>query len=143
MTEGSAVDDKEAEQRMHQMAFAQSMHQTSMSFFKTAKSSFMSTNDLSLEHQMSDSYKVWGAQLQAKHEAQIEEQSELAGNADQIVAGGSMSILRRRGKNQATTKQERETKGFCFNSELLNTDILNLLQVYHDEANAGRVSILA
>jgi len=37
------------------------MHQTSMSFFKTAKSTFMSTNDLSLEHQMTDSYKAWGA----------------------------------------------------------------------------------
>lgn len=31
----------------------------------------------------------------------MENQSDLAGNADQIVAGGSMSILRRRGKNAA------------------------------------------
>jgi len=38
--------DDEEEERRAQMEFEQSMRATSMSFFKTAKSTFMSTNDL-------------------------------------------------------------------------------------------------
>lgn len=49
MTEGGD-DDEDREQ----MEFEQSLRDTSMSFFKTAKSTFMSTNDLESKSMMND-----------------------------------------------------------------------------------------
>lgn len=54
MTEAAAEDDED--ERRAQMEFEQSMRATSMSFFKTAKSTFMSTNDLQSDHLMTESY---------------------------------------------------------------------------------------
>lgn len=54
MTEAAADDDED--ERRAQMEFEQSMRATSMSFFKTAKSTFMSTNDLQSDHLMTESY---------------------------------------------------------------------------------------
>ena len=51
MTEGAADEDEENERR-EQMEFEQSLRDTSMSFFKTAKSTFMSTNDLESKSMM-------------------------------------------------------------------------------------------
>ena len=54
MTEAGADDDED--ERRAQMEFEQSMRATSMSFFKTAKSTFMSTNDLQSDVLMTESY---------------------------------------------------------------------------------------
>ena len=68
----------------------------------------MSTTDLLSDKVMTDhSMAAWGAgvsELAARCEfgaAPEEEGSDLAGNAKQIMAGGTMSILRRKGKNAA------------------------------------------
>ena len=60
MTEGAADEDEENERR-EQMEFEQSLRDTSMSFFKTAKSTFMSTNDLESKSMMNQSEQAWGA----------------------------------------------------------------------------------
>lgn len=54
-----AGDDDEEERRA-QMEFEQSMRATSMSFFKTAKSTFMSTNDLQSDQVLTESFPAWG-----------------------------------------------------------------------------------
>ena len=46
MTEGAEDHLDDNDERREQMEFEQSLRDTSMSFFKTAKSTFMSTNDL-------------------------------------------------------------------------------------------------
>ena len=56
MTEGG--DDNE-EERNQQMEFEQSLRDTSMSFFKTAKSTFMSTNDLESKSMMNQSQQAF------------------------------------------------------------------------------------
>ena len=53
MTEGG--DDDDGNERREQMEFEQSLRDTSMSFFKTAKSTFMSTNDLESKSMMNQS----------------------------------------------------------------------------------------
>lgn len=45
----------EEDERRAQMEFEQSMRATSMSFFKTAKSTFMSTQDLNSDNQLTES----------------------------------------------------------------------------------------
>lgn len=45
-TEGNDGGEDDDNERREQMEFEQSLRDTSMSFFKTAKSTFMSTNDL-------------------------------------------------------------------------------------------------
>ena len=70
-----------------------------MSFFKTAKSTFMSSNGQS-------SNQAWLSQYGGDYRPPKRDNkenksvigSDLAGNADQIIAGGTMSILRRKGK---------------------------------------------
>ena len=42
----SEADFEDEEERRAQIEFEQSMRDTSMQFFKTAKSTFMSTNDM-------------------------------------------------------------------------------------------------
>jgi hypothetical protein len=65
----------------------------------------------------------------------------LAANADHILAGGSMSILRRKGKQFKDRREKLEgTRGTNVNREILSNDILTLLQIFHDEANTGNVS---
>ena len=54
MTEGAGIDEEDNERR-EQMEFEQSLRDTSMSFFKTAKSTFMSTNDLESKSMMNQS----------------------------------------------------------------------------------------
>ena len=54
MTEGAGIDEEDNESR-EQMEFEQSLRDTSMSFFKTAKSTFMSTNDLESKSMMNQS----------------------------------------------------------------------------------------
>ena len=54
MTEGVGIDEEDNERR-EQMEFEQSLRDTSMSFFKTAKSTFMSTNDLESKSMMNQS----------------------------------------------------------------------------------------
>ena len=57
------------------------------------------------------------------------------------MAGGTMSILRRKGKQFKDRRgNEKENRGAKFNYELLSGDIHTLLQVFHDEANGGEVS---
>ena len=59
------------------------------------------------------------------------------------MAGGSMSLLRRRGKRGGNERIEAAAghqRGARFNYELLSGDIQTLLQVFHDEANGGKVS---
>ena len=133
------------------MEFEQSMRATSMSFFKTAKSTFMSSNDLHSDQLMTDSVtQAWAdGRGVGRTEADYEAQSDLAGNADQIIAGGTMSILRRKGKQfkergrrGGANEHEAHGRGAKYYSELLSSDIQTLLQVFHDEANTGNVSQL-
>ena len=103
-----------------------------MSFFKTAKSTFMSTNDLQSDFVLqSESQQAWPNQRD-------EVDSELAGNADQILAGGTMSILRRKNKQfvgkDLRGRENERNKGTKFNYELLSNDIVSLLQVFQDDA---------
>lgn len=52
-----------------------------------------------------------------------------------------MSILRRKGKQfKDNRRRDREVHGAKYNSELLSSDILTLIKVFHDEAFAGDVS---
>lgn len=75
MTEGD-----EDEMRA-QMEFEQSMRNTSMSFFQTAKSTLMSENDLGSKSHRNESYSAWGeAVKQPGHEEA--DGSDLAGNAE-------------------------------------------------------------
>ena len=70
------------------MEFEQSMSATSMSFFKTAKSTFMSTNDLQSDHLMTESFQAWGAESSTVARGDgmrgedDDEGSDLGGNAD-------------------------------------------------------------
>ena len=86
------------------------MRATSMSFFKTAKSTFMSTNDLQSDNQLTDLYRPQSvAKGGTGHGDEEDDESDLAGNAEQIVVGSSMSILRRRGRqNKENRHLERE-----------------------------------
>ena len=107
------------------------MRATSMSFFKTAKSTFMSTNDLQSEHLMTESNNhAWAESSVAKAHGQFEAESDLAGNTDQIIAGGTMSILRKKGKQfkergrrNYDGDQETHGRGAKYYSELLSSDI--------------------
>jgi len=51
---------------------------------------------------MTESFVAWGDQSVARADDarvdDVDDGSELAGDADQIMAGGTMSILRRKGK---------------------------------------------
>jgi len=71
-----------------------------MSFFQTAKSTFMSSNDRQLQKSSMTGSRGWfkPGRNDIERESVGLDESELAANADQIVAGGSMSILRRKGK---------------------------------------------
>lgn len=136
MTEGG--DDDDEDERRAQIEFEQSLRESSMSFFKTAKSTFMSTNDLESKSLMNESYPAWGEAAKANRGEEEVDCTDLAANGNQIMAGGSMSILRRKGKQ---LKDRRGSgRGAKFNYELLSGDILTLMQVFHDEANAGDVS---
>ena len=92
------------------------MRATSMSFFKTAKSTFMSTNDLQSDNFASESFVAWGDQSATPAPGRggpatiVDEDdgSELASNADHILAGGSMSILRRKGKQFKDKRMGRD-----------------------------------
>ena len=97
MTEGDISDEDE---HRAQMEFEQSMRATSMSFFKTAKSTFMSTNDFHSQAWGADQSTIAGRaeEPRAVFEYASAEGSDLAANAEQIIAGGSMSILRRKGR---------------------------------------------
>ena len=66
------------------MKFQEMLRETSMSFFKTAKSTFMSTNDLASEHLMTESNNqhAWAESSVAKAHGQFEAESDLAGNTD-------------------------------------------------------------
>ena len=82
----------------------------------------------------------------AKAEPRGEEEddgSDLAGNADHILAGGSMSILRRKGKQfkDKRGKDREGGRGGQMNYELLSSDILTLLQVYKEEATDGMTNV--
>ena len=69
----------------------------------------MSSNDLQTNSLMTE---AWGEQSGAKctlptrGDAESVEESDLAANTEQILAGGSMSILRRKGK-QLSLKKNR------------------------------------
>lgn len=96
------------------MEFEESMRATSMSFFKTAKSTFMSTNDIQ-SNSIADSYHAWGDQSSAVpvRDARGEDEkslegSDLGADAEHILAGGSMSILRRKGKQFRDRREKRE-----------------------------------
>ena len=84
------------------------MRVTASSFFATAKSTFMSSNDLQSNSLMTE---AWGEQSGAKctlptrADAESVAGSELAANTEQILAGGSMSILRRKGKQNSNKKK--------------------------------------
>ena len=75
-----------------------------MSFFKTAKSTFMSTNDLQSDDILmtESNNQAWPdlSVARGRGGADFEDAagSDLAANMDQIVTGGTMSILRRKGK---------------------------------------------
>lgn len=76
------------EERRAQLEFEQSMRATNMSFFQTAKSTFMSTTDLLSDKVMTDS-QAWGvavSELAARCEFGApepeEDGSDLAGNAN-------------------------------------------------------------
>ena len=76
------------EERRAQLEFEQSMRATNMSFFQTAKSTFMSTTDL-LSDKVVTGSEAWGAavsELAARCEFGApepeEEGSDLAGNAN-------------------------------------------------------------
>lgn len=116
MTEGP---DEEEEERRAQMEFEQSMRATSMSFFKTVKSTFMSTNDLQSEIVMGESQKAWGEPNMDEDEG-----SDLMGNAEQVMTGGSLSLLRRKGGKNKDRRRDRDpAERVKFNSELLSNDI--------------------
>ena len=135
LTELGSDDDE----RRAQMEFEQSMRATNMSFFQTAKSTFMSTADLLGEKEKID-HEAWGAavsQLAARCEFGAEAEvdtNDLAGKADQIMAGGTMSILRRKGKGAKVDERPK------YNYELLSSDIQTLLQVFHEEGVTEQVS---
>lgn len=105
---------------------------TSMSFFKTAKSTFMSTNDLQSNSMTEQSsHQAWAdhsiarvMQRGADFDDKSMEGSDLAANADHILAGGSMSILRRKGKQFRDRREKQEgARGAKLNSEILSNDI--------------------
>ncbi len=109
------------------------MRATSMSFFKTAKSTFMSTNDLESENLMTEN-QAWADSSAVKVNGQgfeYEAESDLAGNTDQIIAGGSLSILRRKGKQfkergRRNNQNENDVlggRGARYYQELLSSDI--------------------
>ena len=58
------------------MKFVESMKASSIDFFKTAKSTFMTTNDLT------DSYQAWADRPSSKPEKSDNDESDLAANAD-------------------------------------------------------------
>ena len=67
-----------------------------------------------------------------------DEGSDLAANADQIITGGAMSILRRKGKQGKERRRDRDVgRTGKLTNELLSSDILSLLQIFHEEANTG------
>ena len=64
------------------MEFMESMRATSISFFKTAKSTFMTTNDLQSSSMVTDSYQAWADHSGSRPEKSDNEESDLAANAD-------------------------------------------------------------
>ena len=124
-----------------------------MSFFKTAKSTFMSTNDLQSndmgsaeQHSYQQAWQEPSGDQKTTNvfDYKSMEGSDLAANPDFIVAGGTMSILRRKGKEHKKNRQQNAAggaKGMSLYNELLTGDIQTLLRVFHDEANNATVSI--
>ena len=76
-----------------------------------------------------------------------ENEFDLGESAEEILAGGTMSILRRKGKKfRDPRRRDREAKqpagrGAKQMAELLSSDIQTLLSVFHDEAASKQVSI--
>ena len=79
MTE--AGDDID-EEHQAQMKFVESMRASTMDFFKTAKSTFMSTNDIQSSSMVTDSYHAWADRPGSKPEKSDNDESDLAANAD-------------------------------------------------------------
>ena len=73
------------------------------------------------------------------------EGSDLAANPDFIMAGGTMSILRRKGKQHKKDRAQAamNIKGFALYNEMLSGDIMTLMKTFHEEAQQANVSITA
>ena len=73
--------DEEYDQRV-QMEFEQSMRDTSTSFFKIAKSTFMSTNEQQSDRQFTESFGNFMTKTQAPRGEEDSDGFDLAADAD-------------------------------------------------------------
>ena len=139
----------EAADRESQMKFQEVLRESSMSFFKTTKSTQLNSQDVrSNQHRTTNNFfQAWGDQLPydalqsvaTRNQNNADNNSDLGAQTENVMAGGSLSILRRKGKAfkvVGNTRADNLHKAPVeqINSELLSKDILTLVKEYKEEA---------
>ena len=123
------------------------MRETTMSFFKTAKSTQVNSNDnQSSQHRTTSGFfqawgesRPYGAPAGGQPVKPQSRGSDLGAQTEHVMAGGSLSILRRKGKafkvvGKARAEDQQYAPAGQADCRLLGGDILSLVKELHEEA---------
>ena len=134
--------------RESQIKFQEIMRETTMSFFKTTKSTQLNSDNQSRQHRTTTNFfQAWGEAHQyeaapTNHPVKtqnIDNNSDLGAQTEHVLAGGSLSILRRKGKaykvvGKAKVDQQHFAPTEQTNNKMLSSDILSLVKEFREEA---------
>ena len=120
--------------------FKTKIRMTSNSFFKTEKSTVMSSTEMPAASHMATANNFF---RKSRQEKEISEgstpgsASDLISNADQVIAGSTMSILRRRGsRRQVSNKFTPGAAAGPIIGKELKGDIQSLINEFHQDASS-------